>query len=235
MSLHASGVSLIKLLPWRELVCSLLVHGLLLVACSPEPVVPSGGLPMRMDARLVAANSPGREAAFAERLGPVVPSGAFSGKPSYVSGRPEMKTSDGGQGLVAETSVMAQSSSAEVSRRYLPTRRLDARPVVVEDVPRTLPPVLSSASPVSQGGAMLVLWVNEMGRVDRVEVKSSTLPDEVVTGFVEDFKRVRFEPARSEGLPTGFFMRIRVRMEAPDGFGADAAQKENFVSGEFAR
>jgi hypothetical protein len=152
VSLHASGVSLIKLLPWRDTVCSLLG---LRCCCRvfAEPEVPPGGSALRMDVWLVAANSPGPEATSAERLAlrGVRP---FSSKPLCVgaTGNEDVRWRSGvGCGDVCHGSI----EQCEVSRRDLPTRRLDAGRCC-GGVQRALPRYFRRIS-CSQGGASCVV------------------------------------------------------------------------------
>lgn len=225
-----------EFLPWRGLVCSLVLHALLIFVWSPWPAASHGVSRERIDVRLVAASRTSSESVPVEAL-----SSELEPLPELFSDAPPpdsdpLKASETASGIAsAEANVLPQPSDAEASTRYLPTRRLDARPVVSEDDPGLLPRAAPSSSPVRRGGAILVLWVNETGGVDRVEVKSSSLPDEVTAGFVDNFKRVRFRPATSEGLPSGFFMRVRVRVEQPDELDAESALSQPVSSGEFPR
>lgn len=71
------------------------------------------------------------------------------------------------------------------------------------DVPRTV------ARSVS-GKVVLLLWIDERGNVNSVQVESSNLPETVSGMAAETFRKLRFVPGEIEGRRVRTLMRIEV-------------------------
>ena len=203
----------------RCLACSVVAHAFLLFICPVAPAARLGGEGARVDARLVV---PVAERG-AERLDPDPPptelladgTATPLSAPAVVQEGRDTPANDP-PGAEPE-SLARQLLANERTPRYLPTRRLDSRPVVTKDVtPKSGVLGLSTGVAVKGGVALLMLWVNESGGVDRVDIESSDLEGDVAAALADDFKGVRFAPATSNGVATGFFMRIRVALEMPE-------------------
>ena len=65
------------------------------------------------------------------------------------------------------------------------------------------------------GTLRMDLYIDQRGRVDRVEVLESTLPDFLRDRAVRAFASTAFEPATRKGRPVKSVKKVEVRFEAP--------------------
>ena len=65
------------------------------------------------------------------------------------------------------------------------------------------------------GTLRMDLYIDERGRVDRVEVLESTLPPSFRDRAVRAFAATPFEPATRKGRPVKSVKKVEVRFEAP--------------------
>lgn len=66
------------------------------------------------------------------------------------------------------------------------------------------------------GQAILVLYINEAGRVDRIEVPSTDIETQAVQNSIaEQFRSAQFSPARIGGQPVKSKMKIEVVIKPP--------------------
>lgn len=87
-----------------------------------------------------------------------------------------------------------------------------AHVVEVEDLP--LP-----ENKKTPGGALyLKVLINELGNADKVDILTSTLPDEYVTTLIGSFYQARFSPALLAGVPVKSWRVIEIRFDLPDAF-----------------
>ncbi|SMC21145.1 TonB protein C-terminal [Andreprevotia lacus DSM 23236] len=63
------------------------------------------------------------------------------------------------------------------------------------------------------GAAQLVLYVNELGYVDEVAVRESTLPQVIVQAAIDQFKRAVFSPGLKENQPVKSRILIEIRYQ----------------------
>lgn len=90
---------------------------------------------------------------------------------------------------------------------YFDAKELTRQPEPLNDIDPD-PPALQERS--GSGKAILVLFINEAGRLDRVEVETSALGDPLLTAVVAEFQEIRFQPAEIEGAQVKSRLRIEV-------------------------
>jgi hypothetical protein len=115
---------------------------------------------------------------------------------------------DSGPAFPAEKQALAEISGIPVPHYYAP-EELSQRARIVQDID----PMLGVLADVpGQGRAILKLWVNETGGVDRVDTESSTLDGMFEEALQTQFLSVWFQPAERTGIPVKSLMRIEVRV-----------------------
>lgn len=62
------------------------------------------------------------------------------------------------------------------------------------------------------GKAVIALWINERGGVDRVEMETSDLNSSFEKAVLDQFQAAHFQPAEREGVPVKSLMRIEVEV-----------------------
>ena len=88
--------------------------------------------------------------------------------------------------------VYKESSSA----RYFTASELDSRPAVI-----AVPDLeLMDIGPSAEGVAILQLFINENGEVDRITIEQSTLPDVMVEQLQLQHKQLQFMPGSKNGI-----------------------------------
>lgn len=114
--------------------------------------------------------------------------------------------------------------SGIVLPHYYPPEELTRRASIVRD----LDPQLGGLADVpGVGKAILRLWINEAGGVDRVETESSTLQEVFAQAVSEGFLAARFQPAEREGVPVKSLMRIEVEVLPRSRFSRNAATENS--------
>lgn len=93
----------------------------------------------------------------------------------------------------------------EVSERARPTEAIDLEPPELRGIP-------------GRGKLILVLWINEDGRVDRVETESSQVADTMARVISEQFRKATFTPAQLDGKTVKSRMRIEVVVRPPSAY-----------------
>lgn len=96
-------------------------------------------------------------------------------------------------------------SPLEVSARASPTQEIDLEPPELRTIP-------------GQGKLILVLWINEAGTVDRIEVETSQVTSAMESILAEQFRRATFAPAQLDGKPVKSRMRIEVVVRPPSAY-----------------
>lgn len=102
------------------------------------------------------------------------------------------------------------SPNADSASTYFDAAQLSRRAQVVRDIPQDRP-VWSRLA--GQGKVILVLFINEAGRVDRVDVESSELPETLAEEAAQEFNEVIFLPAQIDGNAVKSRMRIEVMIK----------------------
>lgn len=91
--------------------------------------------------------------------------------------------------------------------RYLDPKELTRRARVLEDIEPS--PDELEGRPGS-GKIVLVLFISETGKVDRVELESSRLEEPFPSSLSRQFLAARFAPAERDGIPVKSRMRVEV-------------------------
>ena len=100
------------------------------------------------------------------------------------------------------------TSYVESSERYFSRDELDVRPAVLD------PPDLGAMalSPLLEGRAVLVFYLDELGGVDRIEVEESTLPPSMLNQLRAQQDRVKFSPGNINGVDVKSVVRIEIAL-----------------------
>jgi len=90
---------------------------------------------------------------------------------------------------------------------YYTTDQLTKRPQPTSDPRLDVPEI----GPIfASGKVILRVWINELGKVDSVDVEKSDLADAISATAAAAFARLRFVPGELDGRPVGTMMRIEV-------------------------
>ena len=95
---------------------------------------------------------------------------------------------------------------------YHPPEELTQRARIVKGIDLELGKLKNA---VGTGKAILKLWVNEVGEVDRVETESSNLDGIFDEAVQSQFRSVLFQPAEQNGIRVKSLMRIEVEVLPP--------------------
>ena len=167
------------------------MHAALLLVGPPAPV-PGKNIPV--------TRFPVRVRLPAGQPAPLPPAPAADKSPSLVPPAPALPPA------AAEGSVDAEPTHfAESSNHYFARGELDVTPVVLD------PPDLGGTelSPLLEGRAVLVFYLNERGDVDRLAVEQSTLPESMLAQLEAQREQIKFSP----GYKNGVFVKSVVRFE----------------------
>lgn len=93
----------------------------------------------------------------------------------------------------------------EVSERARPAESIDLEPPELRGIP-------------GRGKLILILWINEDGKVDRVETESSQIADTMAKVISEQFRRATFTPAQLDGKAVKSRMKIEVVVRPPSAY-----------------
>lgn len=92
---------------------------------------------------------------------------------------------------------------------YYHPEELSRRARVVVDID----PFLGSLNDLpGTGKAVLTLWINEHGKVDRVETATSDLGEVFESAILSQFQAMLFQPAEREGVSVKSLMKIEVEL-----------------------
>lgn len=92
---------------------------------------------------------------------------------------------------------------------YYPPEELSQRARILRDID----PFLGELNDhPGAGKAVITLWINEQGGVDRAETESSDLTESFENAVLEQFLAARFQPAERTGIPVKSLMRIEVEI-----------------------
>jgi len=102
---------------------------------------------------------------------------------------------------------------ARLPSRYYTASELDHVATPLADVGLTFP---KGREGIDYFGTLRMdVYIDEAGRVDRVQVLESTVPREFQESAVAAFTRARFEPARRKGRAVKSIKKVEVRFAAP--------------------
>jgi hypothetical protein len=95
---------------------------------------------------------------------------------------------------------------AEYSARYFTPDELDYRPMVasVPDIAET------DVSPIAEGMAVLRIFVNEAGTVDKVHIEESTLPESMIAELMRQQRQLHFTPGSKNGIEVKSVVRYEI-------------------------
>ena len=103
----------------------------------------------------------------------------------------------------------AATLGAPLSVHYYPPAELTRRARILRDIDPYLGELKTAPG---SGRAVIVLWINEHGSVDRVKAEESTLPEPFEAKIVSQFRLSRFAPAERDGVPAKSLMKIEVEV-----------------------
>lgn len=103
----------------------------------------------------------------------------------------------------------AATLGAPLSVHYYPPAELTRRARILRDVDPYLGNLKNAPG---SGRAVIVLWINEHGGVDRVKAEDSTLPEPFEAEIVSQFRLSRFAPAERDGVPAKSLMKVEVEV-----------------------
>lgn len=189
---------------FAALVVSAVLHGLLLLVTPWGLGVPaSAEMPGRMHGgfRLTWTVMPERN------LAESTPVRADTLAAAVRAGQGEAVTAADASSLVAGEAAVLRAPVA----LYLPPSQLSVVPRPLHDV-ATSPPGVSLSGML--GEAQIMLLVSEQGTVDAALVGASSLPDEMVTYALTQFRQARFSPGMLEGRAVK--SRIRILLTPPN-------------------
>lgn len=176
------------------LATSVLAHAAVLLAGPGEPVigrnVPAMTHPVRM--RLLGV-----------RPAPPVPSALAGSDPTLAPAVAALPSAAPEGRIDAE-----QTNFAESSARYFTREELDVRPTVVD------PPDLGAMelSPLLEGRAVLVFYLNEYGAVDRIVIEQSTLPPSMLAQLEAQQAQIKFTPGNKNGVAVKSVVRFEIAL-----------------------
>jgi hypothetical protein len=104
---------------------------------------------------------------------------------------------------------------AESSERYFTRAELDNKPRFIN-----APDLGTELSPLLEGRAVLLFYLNETGAVDRIEVQENTLPESMMVQLQAQREQLRFTPGSKNGVEVKSVIRYEIVLEkqarAPD-------------------
>ncbi|MBM3392564.1 MAG: TonB family protein [Betaproteobacteria bacterium] len=151
--------------------------------------------------------------------GPAVPGGVPGARPAYLHARLH-----GGRQAPQQTAApMAASAGNTIASsaaqpglipfplmNYLTAADLDKKPEAIGEVPLAYPAELPL---VRHGSVMLILLIDEEGKVDKVLVEAASTPTELANLASRAFATARFKPGMRGNQAVKSRMRIEVTFE----------------------
>lgn len=98
----------------------------------------------------------------------------------------------------------------DFAEAYYGIEKLSRRALVKRDIDQNQPALTKLAG---QGAVILMLFINETGQVDRIEIESSEVPGALTQELAEEFRKVLFHPAQIDGNAVKSRMRIEVSIK----------------------
>lgn len=128
---------------------------------------------------------------------PPISPGVMIREPAPVVGTKEIILPTFASAPVAEGKIeRSEIKFTETSDRYFAVSEIENRPVIVA------PPDLGAMelSPLAEGSAKVIFFINELGLVDRMEIEESTLPVAMVEALVAQKEKLTFRPGNTNGV-----------------------------------
>jgi TonB family protein len=155
-------------------------------------------MPYFLNATLVLKGAHTFSAEALQAAGENVPHASIPDRADGTQLRPEQAGASGA-GLLPMSSL-AYYTPDQLTKRPQPVAKAELDPP-------DLMPIVGS------GKLILKLWINDRGKVARVDVESSDLPEKFTRTAVEAFERLRFEPGERDGQAVGTVLKIEVNYE----------------------
>ena len=94
---------------------------------------------------------------------------------------------------------------------YFPAKALSRLPEALTD----FSPALPDSPEARVGGRLeLRLWLDREGRIDRIHLLKTALPEVLDEAALAAFRRMRFRPAEIQGVPVAAWLDTVVEFEA---------------------
>lgn len=175
------------------------------------PATPSAPKPPVLQPRsseLVNPGSPEPAKVISEPQPTVEPE---SGSSSQASA--PISTSPPQPGHASTPGAGAPEMPGEEVAYYYPTRQLQQKPRVIEDIDTNLTLTLPG---IETQNVILRLFINEHGGIDHIDIEQTTLEPEVVAAVSGAFGKLRFSPGKIDGLAVKSQLKIEVLLENKD-------------------
>lgn len=155
-------------------------------------------MPYFLNATLVVKGAHTFSAEALQAQGENVPHASIPKRADGRELRPE-EPSASGAGLLP-TDALAYYTPDQLTKRPQPMAKAELDPPDLKPL-------------VASGRLVLKLWINDRGKVARVDVEASDLPDKFMNASVDAFRELRFEPGERNGQAVGTVLRIEVNYE----------------------
>jgi hypothetical protein len=186
---------------------SLMLHGWLVLfpylGLRTEFALPAQGTPSTSRQVLSVSLSGSAQSASAEKAAPE-PQGQNNGQADA--------TNESNAGIPAPVGPLPTKGVNMIPTDgvpFYPAQALTERPQPVENT--NLDDVEVSAP--GSGTMVASLWIDDLGRVIKVEVESSELPRPVAIAIAAKLQKARFTPGLRGGVPVGSIMKIEINYE----------------------
>lgn len=120
---------------------------------------------------------------------------------------PDADTDMGAAEHLGPLPLIPSLSSYLPASTYFGADELSRKAQVTRDIRQDNPVLAKSAE---NGKAILVLFINETGRIDRVEIESSEVSETLIREVAHEFNAALFQPAQIDGNAVKSRMRIEV-------------------------
>lgn len=171
-----------------------MLHAIVLLAKPPEPV---------LGKNIPVLTHPVRVRLLVGQPAPLAPAALAAGANGMA---PPAQTLPA---AAPEGSIEAEPTNfAESSERYFTRDELDGRPAVID------PPDLGAEglSPLLEGSAVLLFYLDEHGGVDRIELEQSTLPASMLAQLELQREHIKFKPGRINGIAVKSVVRFEIAL-----------------------
>jgi TonB family protein len=155
-------------------------------------------MPYFLNATLVMAGEHRFSAETLQAEGETVPHASVPARADGEQLQPEQPSASGA-GLLP-TAALAYYTPDQLTKRPQPIAKPDLDPPEIKPI-------------IASGKLVLKLWINDRGRVARVDVESSSLPENFTRTAVAAFQELRFEPGQRDGQAVGSVLKIEVDYE----------------------
>ncbi|MBI3229318.1 MAG: hypothetical protein HYZ45_03790 [Burkholderiales bacterium] len=99
----------------------------------------------------------------------------------------------------------------DLALRYFNSKELSEKPQVIEDIGHDI--ALDTPGAPAQT-LVILLYINEEGTIDKVELLQANLPHEMALAVADNFRRLKFKPGQLHGVAVKSLLKIEVQLEA---------------------